>query len=436
MTAPAGISRRHFLVGSGAGVVASLVAPQLLPRYAFATPGDPAAGDVLVCVFLRGAADGLSLVPPFSDTAGYQALRGAGTGNDVAIPPPDPGDPANTAIDLGTVVAGHHFGLHPGATGLKRVWDAGHLAIVHAAGLPAAAGGTRSHFQAQADLERGTIQQDVATGWLGRHLTSTGTPATLPALGYGGAVPASLRGEQRAMAIASLPTFGVGGFADDARAGTVLRQAYADGTGDAVRQQGADTLATADALAAADPAGHDVVAAGSYDALTGPVAALGRGLREIAQLIRADVGLRVACIDFGNWDTHARMGPASGGWMRNQATGLSDALAAFHDDLGADIDEVTLVTMSEFGRTVNVNGNNGTDHGRGSCLFVMGGHVNRGIWGDYPAGPLADGPEGDLTVVNDTRAVLTEVLAKRCGAAEPASVFPGYSHTGDLGVVR
>src|SRR5690606_9233391 len=126
-TGPARLSRRRFLAGAGAASPAGLALPALSPRLAFASPANPATGDALVVIFLRGGADGLSLVSPFTDTAGYQTLRGAGTSNDVAVPPPNPADPTNTAIDLGVTVSGHHFGLHPAATGLKRIWDAGHL---------------------------------------------------------------------------------------------------------------------------------------------------------------------------------------------------------------------------------------------------------------------------------------------------------------------
>ena len=167
------LSRRRFLAGAGAAGAAGLALPSLSPRLAFASPEAPATGDVLVAIFLRGGADGLPIVPPFSDTSGYQALRGAGTSNDVAVPPPNPADPANTAIDLGVTVSGHHFGLHPAATGLKQIWDAGHLAIVHAAGLPASESDTRSHFDAETFWERASADVGVDTEWIERHLVSS-----------------------------------------------------------------------------------------------------------------------------------------------------------------------------------------------------------------------------------------------------------------------
>ena len=151
-------------------------------------------------------------------------------------------------------------------------------------------------------------------------------------------------------------------------------------------------------------------------------------------MLRADIGLRVACVDLHGWDHHDAMGTPVGGLTAAYAGGLSDALAAFREDLGSAMNEVTVVTMSEFGRTISVNGSGGTDHGRGSALFVMGGAVNGGLYGNYPSGPLEDGPEGDLEVQNDVRRVLAEVVIKRGGLAGLGDVFPGYAHPGDLGL--
>ena len=434
---PRGLSRRRFLAGAGAVGAAGLVLPSVSPRLAFASPENPASGDVLVAIFLRGGADGLSLVPPFSDTAGYQALRGAGTSNDVAVPPPNPADVANTAIDLGVVHAGHHFGLHPAATGLKSIWDAGHLAIVHAAGLPEAESDTRSHFDAETYWERGSASTAIETGWVGRHLVSSGPWVGIPGVGYDtGGVPVSLRGEPRAMGMRRIADFHVEGFGDAARCETALTGLYPDATGDLLTQQGYDTLGAVQQVVAANPAQYDTNA-GLYPT-TRPAGALSQALREVAQLIRSGIGLRAVCLDFGGWDLHNDMGPVDSaqGTQRLLIKALSDSLHAFHQDLGALMDEVTVVTMTEFGRTIACNGSGGTDHGRGTALLVMSGHANQGIHGDYPSGPLTDGPEDDLTVANDYRAVMAEVCAKRLGNAQLDQIFPGYAHTGDLGVVN
>lgn len=430
------LSRRRFLAGAGAAGAAGLALPSLSPRLAFASPEAPATGDVLVAIFLRGGADGLTIVPPFSDTSGYQALRGAGTSNDVAVPPPNPADPANTAIDLGVTVSGHHFGLHPAATGLKQIWDAGHLAIVHAAGLPASESDTRSHFDAETFWERASADVGVGTGWIGRHLVSSGPWLGIPGIGYDtGGVPMSLRGEPRAMGMRRIEDFHVEGFSDSERCEAALNGLYPNGTGNLLTQQGHDTLAAVQDVVAADPAQYDDNA-GLYPT-TRPAGELSQALREVAQLIRAGIGLRAVALDLGGWDLHDDMGPVSSaqGTQRQLVTALSESLWAFHQDLGPLMEEVTVVTMTEFGRTIACNGSGGTDHGRGTALLVMSGNAVPGIHGDYPAGPLDDGPEDDLVVLNDYRTVMAEVVTKRLGNPHLDQVFPGYAHPGDLGVV-
>ncbi|MEL7209430.1 MAG: DUF1501 domain-containing protein, partial [Actinomycetota bacterium] len=407
-------SRRRFLQGSavlGAGVAAG---PLLGTSYAFATPNDPSAGDVLVVVFLRGGADGLSMVVPWSDDS-YQDLRTSGA-FDIAVPPPDVADPTNTAIDLGVNVGGHDFGLHPGfggadgTGGLKGVWDAGHLAVVHATGLTADVAVSRSHFEAQDYWERTSADPNVVDGWIARHLAAVGDGSGIPAVGWGNRLPRLLRPDPTAIAMASIDGFGVAGFTDDTGAAEVLRALHPAGAEDPLRRQGAATLDAVDLVAAEDPGQYDDNV-GLYPT-EGLGAALGGGLYQIAQLIRADVGLRAAVIDIGGWDLHASLGPVTGGPMRTQVEALSGALTAFHDDLGPLMDEVTVVTHSEFGRTINMNGSGGTDHGRGSCCFVMSGNANQGIWGSYPAGPLADGPEGDLHEEGGTDEVDVVALAE------------------------
>jgi uncharacterized protein (DUF1501 family) len=426
------VSRRQFLVGAGASAAGALALPSLWPRYAFATPGQPAVGDALVVVFLRGGADGLSLVPPFSDTAGYRARRGGTGAGSIAVLAPNPSNP-NAALDLQVTKSGHSFGLHPAMTGLKAAWDAGDLAIVHAAGLTSAESASRSHFEATDYWERGTASQAVNNGWLARYLTAAGIAGALPALSYDGAVPTSLRGNKGAVAMSSIESFNVEGFWDAGLGNAALRRVYTTGTIDPLVQQGADTIAAVDLVAGADPLQHDTN--GGLYPTEGPGQWLGQGLREVACLLRADLGLRVACVDLHGWDHHDTMGTPSTGMTAEYAGGLSSALAAFRQDLGSQMNEVTVVTMSEFGRTIGVNGSGGTDHGRGSAMFVMGGAVNGGLYGDYPSGPLHDGPDGDLEVQNDFRRPLAEIITKRMGGATLGAVFPGYTHPGDLNLL-
>lgn len=431
----AGLTRRSFLTGAGAAAaLAGLAGPSLLPRYAFATPEDPSVGDVLVVVFLRGGADGLTLVPPYSDTAGYQTRRGRGTGIDISVGPPD--GTLNRALPLG-VLGGHEMGMHPALAngsltgGLKRVWDAGDLAIVHAVGLPAAESPTRSHFEAQDYWERGSANMAVRSGWVARSLA--GVPdGGLPAVGWGTSLQTTLRPDSRAMAMASIGGFGVSGFRSSSAAQPVLAAMHPGATGDPVRETGARTLAAVAQVQAANPGQHN-----DNQALYPANSSLATGLREIALLIKAGVGMRTACIDVGGWDTHNNMGTPTSGQTRNSLLNLGGCLGAFHEDLGPTrMDEVTVVVISEFGRTINVNGSGGTDHGRGSCCFVMGGNVNGGLYGSYPSGPLAPGPEGDLAVTTDIRTVLAEVLVDRCGVGNVGTVFPGYATgTPPLGLV-
>jgi uncharacterized protein (DUF1501 family) len=231
----------------------------------------------------------------------------------------------------------------------------------------------------------------------------------------------------------SIDTFGVQGFLSNSRAHSVLDLLHPDGTDDPVRQVASSTLAAVAEVQAADPEQH----APSPDPYptAGFGLSLGQGLREIAMLLRSGLGLRAACIDVGPWDLHDAMGTPTTGDMRTAVSGLADALGAFHADLGSLMGEVTVVVVSEFGRTINVNGNGGTDHGRGSCCFVISGNANQGIFGAYPSGPLVPGPENDLAVTTDIRTVLAEVLQERCGGADLSAVFPTYTPATPLGIV-
>jgi len=431
------LSRRRFLVGAGA-LTAGMAVPALRPRFAFAAPGQPTGGNVLVCVFLRGGADGLSLVVPYADDA-YYAHRAMGRA-DISVPRPDPARPTTTAIPLlgGAGLTG--FGLHPalggadGHGGLAGVWEAGDLAVVHAVGMPAAESASRSHFEAQANWERGTADVAVASGWIGRHLLATGATDGIAGVGHGTNLPASLWGDPKAVSMSSIATFGVTGYRDNSGVARILGDIYATGTSDPLLDQGATTMRAVDLLASKHPLQFDQFA-DLYDGVTAPFVPVARGLREAAALIRADVGLRVACIDSLDWDMHDAMGTIATGRMRTHAAGLGDSLAAFHRDLGPLMGRVTVLVMSEFGRGIAVNATGGTDHGRGGVMFVMGGNANKGIWGDYPDGPLREGPEGDLVVANDGRSIIAEILTKRLGTPSITQVFPGYTHTADLGVV-
>ncbi|MFZ4519000.1 MAG: DUF1501 domain-containing protein [Microthrixaceae bacterium] len=424
-------SRRGFLgvVAAGAGALAwSSTGSQM----AFATPAAPATGDVVVLVFLRGGADGLNLVAPFQMPT-YRALR-------PTLRVKDPGEFTNPAGVAGLpLVAGGAvgsfplsgtFALHPGMEALHAgAWSAGHLAVVHAAGLPAAESSSRSHFDAERMVEAGSATASVTNGFLNRYLTGVPGLDRLGAVGRGSTLPASLRGPARSFSMASIAGFGVRGFSNTTRARTALVSLYDRGSG-LLGDTGADTLDVVGLLAAlpADPGPQNGAVYGTDD--------LSTSLRETARLIRADVGLRAVAIDAGGWDTHGEQGVPEdpNGYFRFRAGRLANALQAFYTDLGTAMDEVTLVSVSEFGRTIDENGSGGTDHGRAGAMFVLGRKVRGGVHGAFPDA-ITQGPEGDLAVLNDYRQVMWEVLSVRGGATDRAAVFPTFRPGSPLGVV-
>jgi len=426
-----GLTRRSFLALAGAGGAAVGVSA-LGNRYAFATPGQPDAGDVIVIVFNRGGMDGLNVVAPFAMPT-YQALRPT-----IRVKAPDEvADPATGAglplVAGGAIPSFAHsgvFAMHPGMDALHRgAWAAGHLAIVHAVGMPAAETTSRSHFESQRNWEAGSASLAVSDGFLNRYLAGVGGLDRLAAIGRGSTLQAMLQGEAPAYSMASISGFGVRGYSDNARARTALLSMY-DGGADMVAATGAETLSVTGLIEALprDP-GPGNGASYGWDGLA-------KGLGEVARLIKANVGLRVAVIDDGGWDTHTDQGipENTNAYFRRRTGQFSGALQAFYQDLGQAMDEVTLVTMSEFGRTIDENSSGGTDHGRATAMFVMGRSIRGGVHGGFP-GEIVNAPEGDLVVLNDYRHVLAEVLAGRGGATDLGRVFPGYGGHTPLGLV-
>jgi uncharacterized protein (DUF1501 family) len=426
-----GLTRRSFLALAGAGGAAVGVSA-LGNRYAFATPNRPDQGDVIVIVFNRGGMDGLNVVAPFRMPT-YQALRPT-----LRVRPPEEfADPSGRA-GLPLVAGGNVspfaldgvFGLHPGMELLHAgAWSAGHLAVVHAAGMPAGESTSRSHFESQRNWEAGSADLSVSDGFLNRYLGGVPGLDRLGAVGRGSTLQAMLHGDAPAYSMASVAGFGVRGFSDNGRARTALMAMYPQGA-DLLTGTGAETLAITGLVGSlpADPGPQNGAAYG-WDGLA-------RNLREVARLIKADVGLRVAVVDDGGWDTHNGQGVPEqpDAYFRTRTRQFSEALQAFYQDLGAAMSEVTLVTMSEFGRTINENGSGGTDHGRATAMFVLGGNVRGGVHGAFPS-QIVDAPEGDLAVMNDYRHVLAEVLATRGGATDLGRVFPRYTGHTPLGLV-
>ncbi|HEV3077730.1 MAG TPA: DUF1501 domain-containing protein [Thermoanaerobaculia bacterium] len=416
--------RRSFLKALGA-----LSLPAWFPRLAFSTAPDgpgSAQRDLLVCVFQRGAADGLNTIVPVGDSA-YYANRPT-----IAIPEPAGGGSAggtSPAIDLDGF-----FALHPALAPLKPFYDDKALAAVHATGSPDP---THSHFQAMDYMERGTPgSQAISTGWINRHLQAPaaggdGDVSPFRAVGFGTLLQASLRGPVPATALQSIADFHLRGNAGAVQTFQAsLASLYADTTW--LDAQGVETFNAVSALAAANPLAYLPRNGAQY-----PDSDLGLALRQVAQLSRASLGLEVACVDVGGWDTHHAEGGATG-QLATLLGDLAAALAAFATDLGSQMQHVLVVTMSEFGRRVLENASGGTDHGHGNSMLVLGGGVNGGkVYGTWPGlapGQLAS--PGDLQVITDFRTVLAEIVDRRLLNSNLAAVFPGFQAPAYLGIVQ
>ncbi|MFN8052883.1 MAG: DUF1501 domain-containing protein [Acidimicrobiales bacterium] len=424
------VTRRNFLAGSGAVIAAGAVGPRL----AFASPEAPGTGDVIVLVFLRGGADGLSLVAPHQMPT-YRALRPT-----VRVKSPsEVANPANAGLPLvsggavGAFPLSGVFAMHPGLAALHAgPWTDGHLAVVHAVGMPASESATRSHFDAMRNWEVGTAAVNLSTGFMNRFLLAAGATDRLAGVGRGSSLQRSLGGPVAAYSMGGISSFGVGGFSSNTKATAALTRWYDVGTGDIVSQTGATTLGAVGTVRAVnwkDPA-YAVQNGAVY-----PGGSFGDSLREVAQLIRAGLGLRVACIDLDGWDTHGEMGLPEDptGYFRGRCEELATGLAAFSRDLGTQMSEVTVATISEFGRSIEENGTGGVDHGRGSAMLVMGGGIRGGVHGPFVP-TIVDGPEDDLTVLTDYRTVMAEVLSVRGGATDTSTLFPTWAPTAPLGL--
>ncbi len=389
--------RRQFL-----GTVGLVALNALLPV------ARAAQRDALVCVFLRGGMDGLNTVVPYRD-ARYYALR-----PNIGIAPPGTG--ANAALDLDGV-----YGLHPALAPLKPLFAAGELAVVHAAGHTQT---DRSHFSAQTLMEAGGMDLTAPHGWLGRAAT------TLDLEGHGVAVsrsiPASLRGWPGALAIRDTQSFRLATRYRD-QVAPVFGKLFADpaALGDTART----TLDTIEQVTELDEQDIPVENGASY-----PPGGLGGAFALTARFIKAGFG-QVYCLDVGSWDHHAEIGVE----LPKRLTELGTALAAFRTDLGAHMTRTNVITMTEFGRRVQENASGGTDHGRASCMFALGGGVAGGrVISDWPGLEAGSLRNGDLEITTDYRTVLAELLAKRMGASPAAlsRIFPEFDIGSSRGVFR
>jgi len=402
-------SRRSFLKSTGLGFLALGLPPSFLVRAAGAEQN--ARGKALVVVFQRGGMDGLNVVIPFKDQA-YYALRPT-----IAVKEPATGE--ERAIDLDG-----YFALHPALMPLKPIYDKGQLAIVHAAGSP---DNSRSHFDSQDYIELGTPGiKSTPDGWLNRYLSEKPVPGSpFRGVAVSPQMPRTLAGSAPALSMSSIEEFRL----RNAAMASVLENLYTNSADPLFRQGGKslfDAMAKLRAIESKLPP-----STGSY-----PMGRLGNGLKQIARLIKAEVGLEVAFTEIESWDTHVAEGGATG-QLANRLKELGEALAAFHQDLGDHLEDVVVVTMSEFGRTARENGNRGTDHGHANVMFVLGSSVRGGkVYGRWPGLAPEVLYEGrDLNLTTDYRAVCGEVLTRHLGQRDLSKIFPGFRTRGSLGLV-
>ncbi|HEY4842361.1 MAG TPA: DUF1501 domain-containing protein [Terriglobales bacterium] len=396
------VTRRIFLRNGALAVVGTTALPSFLARAAFGAADPGIRNKRLVVIFQRGAADGLNIVVPHGE-ASYYAMR------------PTINIPKKSVLDLDG-----SFGLHPAMASFEPLWKQKHLAIVHAAGSPDP---TRSHFDAQDFMETGTPGVKVTDdGWLNRTLRDLpGDQSAFRAIALGPSLPRILSGKEPALAINNLNDFSVGGKNPNAAANTF--EAMYDHSVDAVLHgTGEETFDAVKMLKAADPAHYMPAANANY-----PKGRFGDSLKQLAQMIKANLGVQVAFADIGGWDHHVNEGSTQG-QIANVLGDFSQSIAAFWTDLGDLGEDTVVVTMSEFGRTARENGNRGTDHGHANVMFVLGGPVKGGrVYGRWPGLDPSQLYEGrDLAVTTDFRMVLSEVVSRYLGNKDLKAVFPGF----------
>jgi uncharacterized protein (DUF1501 family) len=411
------MNRRFFLKSGSialASVGLSLSAPGFLQRVVLANERNALTGGkrkTLIAIFQRGAVDGLNVVVPFGESSYYDARPS------IAIPKPAAGN-QDAAINLDGF-----FGLHPAMTALKPLWDSKRLAIVHASGSP---DNTRSHFDAQDYMESATPGvKSTPDGWLNRYLQSNKDEQNSPfrAVSLTSQMPRVLQGRAEVLAMSNLSNFAIRGGKSSAVVQGGFEAIYSRDKTEALAETGRETFAAVNYLKQVNPAQYKPENGAEY-----PRGAFGTSLLQIAQLIKAGVGLEIAFTDIGGWDTHVNQGNARG-QLANRLQEFSGGLAALCQDLGERMDDVVVLTMSEFGRTVRENGNRGTDHGHANAMFVMGNSIRGGqVYGKWPGLKSDQLYEGrDLALTTDFRDVFGELATKHLHAPDLKSIFPGYA---------
>jgi len=420
------VNRRVFLKQGGLACVVMGMGPFWGPRFlrqaAFAADfGSSTGNKILICIFQRGAVDGLSMVVPYGDPYYYQART------DISIAQPSQAAGAGGALDLDG-----YFGFNPALAPLLPLYQQGHLAAIQACGSPNA---SRSHFESQDLMESGVDEdRSVQDGWLNRVLgccpEDAAKKTAFRAVSMTATIPRSLQGEQDSLAIRDLDTFGLAGDTSVALSGPSgttngFESMYGAAVDTVLHGTARESFDALDLLKQARTANYQPANGAAY-----PQGAFGRNLKQIAQLIKANVGLQVAFAEVDGWDTHANQGGAKG-QLATRLGGFAQALAALHRDLGDRMADVVVVTMSEFGRAVHQNGNRGTDHGHGTCFFAMGGPIKGGkVYGDWPTlAPDKLFQNRDLAITTDFRDVFGEICTRHFGVPMSAMprLFPQYA---------
>ncbi len=409
---------RRFFIKSGGVALASFGLmsgmPSFLQRAVLAQARQQGGRrKTLIAIFQRGAVDGLNMVVPFGERS-YYDLRPA-----IAIPKPASGN-ADSALSLDGF-----FGFHPSMSALKQLWDSKRLAIVHAAGSP---DNTRSHFDAQDYMESATPgRKGTPDGWLNRYLQSKTDPTNniFRAVSLTQNMPRVMQGKAPALAISNLADFTIRAGRNSANVQGGFEAIYEQSVNDVLGGTAKETFEAVNYLKQVNPSQHRPENGAQY-----PRTPFGNSLLQIAQLIKAGVGLEIAFTDTPglNWDTHVNEGN-SRGQLANLLQQFSNGIAALYTDLGTRMDDVVILTMSEFGRTVRENGNRGTDHGHANAMFIAGNGVRGGkVYGQWPGLRSDQLYEGrDLALTTDFRDVFGEVAKKHLGTPNLQAVFPGYA---------
>lgn len=410
------LSRRIFLKNGGLALVSLGFAPAFVAR----TVAAAGAGRkrVLVTIFQRGAVDGLNMIVPFGESDYYAARPTLALGR--------PGSGADAALDLDGF-----FAFHPRLAPLKPLWDARQLAVVHACGSP---DGTRSHFDAQDYMETATPGvKSTQDGWLNRYLHAKEHEAKTPfrAIAVSPQLPRALQGVEPALAIGQIAQFGIRAGRGTGTIQASFEAEYAAAADSVLAATGREAFEAVRMLKMAVPGRYTPAAGAEY-----PRSAFGQALAQIAQLIKADVGLEVAFAESGNWDHHVNEGAATG-QLATRLDDLARGIAALVRDLGDRMQDVVIMTMSEFGRAVAENGSRGTDHGHANAMMVMGGGVRGGhVYGRWPGLAREQRHDGrDLAVTTDFRTVFSDVVRGHLGLPDPRPVFPGFLPPPPLGLL-